>query len=121
MRKIESCSTRFFDFLERKKEIKNRLSFLSLSLCVFLPFSLFSATTMNDDEIYIVGRHVFCRFFTHTFHLSIIIYITKTANVATESNPTGETRPPRGRPMTGENPGLGTGTTVDAAGMLHLS
>ena len=29
-----------------------------------------------------------------------------TANVRTESNPTGETRVPRGRPTTGENPGL---------------
>ena len=56
-----------FDFLERKKS--NRLF---LSLCVFLPFSLFFATTMNDDEIRIVGRHVFVvfaltRFISHYY------------------------------------------------------
>jgi hypothetical protein len=50
----------FFDFLERKKS--NRPFSLSLSLCVFLPFSLFFATTMSDDEIHIVGRHVFVVF-----------------------------------------------------------
>ena len=36
-----------------------------------------------------------------------------TANAGTESNPTGETRAPRGRPMTGQNPGLNADVAVE--------